>query len=257
MKHKDRPHGEAPAHDADAPSPYRKPSKSQLKRDMTALQELGEALLRLQPSKLKRLPLPPDLVDAIELAQRITSREGLRRQRQYIGRLMRDVDAQPIRDALSVDGTRHRSEVARMHTAEHWRDRMLAAPDALAQFLAEHPGAAVSGATGPGTTGSGTSGTGTDAPVDWTALIEAARQEKSRDQPGRSYRDLYRLLYRVLEAESGSTAGSGGAHPAHATDATADLPDADDGPPMPARRGRARRKAAALGDEPARDDDDQ
>lgn len=257
MKHKDRPHGEAPAHDADAPSPYRKPSKSQLKRDMTALQELGEALLRLQPSKLKRLPLPPDLVDAIELAQRITSREGLRRQRQYIGRLMRDVDAQPIRDALSVDGTRHRSEVARMHTAEHWRDRMLAAPDALAQFLAEHPGAAVSGATGPGTTGSGTSGTGTDAPVDWTALIEAARQEKSRDQPGRSYRDLYRLLYRVLEAESGSTAGSGGAHPAHATDATADLPDADDGPPMPARRGRARRKAAALRDEPARDDDDQ
>ncbi len=262
MKHKDRPHGEAPAHDADAPSPYRKPSKSQLKRDMTALQELGEALLRLQPSKLKRLPLPPDLVDAIELAQRITSREGLRRQRQYIGRLMRDVDAQPIRDALSVDGTRHRSEVARMHTAEHWRDRMLAAPDALAQFLAEHPGAAGHTASGPGTTeagtsGTGTLGTGTDAPVDWTALIEAARQEKSRDQPGRSYRDLYRLLYRVLEAESGSTAGSGGAHPAHATDATADLPDADDGPPMPARRGRARRKAAALRDEPARDDDDQ
>ena len=249
MKHKDRPHGEAPAHDADAPSPYRKPSKSQLKRDMTALQELGEALLRLQPSKLKRLPLPPDLVDAIELAQRITSREGLRRQRQYIGRLMRDVDAQPIRDALSVDGTRHRSEVARMHTAEHWRDRMLAAPDALAQFLAEHPGA-----TGHGTSGADTSGTGTDAPVDWTALIEAARQEKSRDQPGRSYRDLYRLLYRVLEAESGTAAGSGGVH---APDATADLPDADDGPPMPARRRRARRKAAALRDEPARDDDDQ
>lgn len=187
MKHKDRPHGEAPAHGADAPSPYRKPSKSQLKRDMTALQELGEALLRLQPYELKRLPLPPDLVDAIELAQRITSREGLRRQRQYIGRLMRDVDAQPIRDALSVDGTRHRGEVARMHTAEHWRDRLLASPDALAQLLTEHPGAADSG---------------TEGPDGWKARIEAARLEKSRDQPGRGYRDLYRQLYRLLEAEA-------------------------------------------------------
>ncbi|HPA91242.1 MAG TPA: hypothetical protein PLN35_15895, partial [Quisquiliibacterium sp.] len=84
-----------------------------------------------------------------------------------------------------------------------------------------------------------------------------ARQEKSRDQPGRSYRDLYRLLYRVLEAESGSTAGSGGTRPGHAPDDAADRPDADDGPPMPARRGRARRKADALRDEPARDDDDQ
>lgn len=224
MRHKDRPHDEAPASDADAPSPYRKPSKSQLKRDMTALQELGEELLRLQPSRLKRLPLPPDLVDAIELAQRITSREGLRRQRQYIGRLMRDVDAQPIRDALSVDGTRHRSEVARMHTAEHWRDRLLAEPDALAQFLAEHPVAA---------------DTAVDGPDGWKERIEAARLEKTRDQPGRGYRDLYRHLYRLLESESSADAEASGDA---AASGASEEPARDDALAYPGRRGRARRK---------------
>jgi len=251
VKHKVPPHGEAPAHDADAPPAYRKPSKSQLKRDMTALQELGEELLRLQPYKLKRLPLPPDLVDAIELAQRITSREGLRRQRQYIGRLMRDVDAQPIRDALSVDGTRHRGEVARMHTAEHWRDRLLASPDALAQFLTEHPGAA---------------GTGAEGPDGWKERIEAARLEKSRDQPGRGYRDLYRHLYRLLEAEAAertgdSDAGSGDRSGDGLGDRSGD--DAGDGtahggpPALPERRGRGRRKAATLRDDPGRNDHDR
>ena len=245
MKRKDRQHGDSPAHAGDDALPYRKPSKSQLKRDMTALQELGEELLRLQPSKLKALPLPPALFDAIELAQRITAREGLRRQRQYIGRLMREVDAQPIRDALSVDGARHRVEVAHMHTAEHWRDRLLAEPKALAEFLAEYPGAASDGgdAAGAGGNAAGESG--------WKARIESARLEKTRNQPGRAYRELYRQLYRVLDAGAADAGIPGTAAAANTAGAAGAARTSS-----PAR-GAIRTGDVIQDDETGRNDDDQ
>ena len=157
-----------------------RPSKSQRKRDSHALQDLGERLLALQPARLKALPLPPRLLDAIELALRITSREGLRRQRQYIGRLMREIDAAPILKALDDDGTLHRAEVATMHAAEGWRIRLLETPDALAEFLALYPQAA-------------------DADgMTLAALIEAARTELARGAAGRRFRELYRHLRDTL-----------------------------------------------------------
>ena len=91
------------------------PSKSQRKRDMHALQELGEELVALQPARLRSLALPESLLEAIEQAQRISSREGRRRQLQLIGKLMRQVDADPIRDALAVDGNRHRHRNGNRH----------------------------------------------------------------------------------------------------------------------------------------------
>jgi ribosome-associated protein len=97
----------APADDAD-PSPAAhaergdRPSKTRLKRQMHELQQLGERLAALTPAQLARIELPEALREQIELARRITSREGLRRQLQYIGRLMRDVDADAIRLALSA-----------------------------------------------------------------------------------------------------------------------------------------------------------
>ncbi len=155
-----------------------RPSKSQLKREMTALQELGEQLLGLSLARLRTLPIPEKLYEAIELAQRIRDREGLRRQRQYIGRLMRDVDPQPIRDALSQHGASHRAEVAAMHSAEQWRERLLTQPDALDAFRHEHP----------------------QANPQLAKLVASARAEAGAAQHGRHYRELFRLLRDTIAA---------------------------------------------------------
>jgi ribosome-associated protein len=75
---------------------YDRPSKSQRKREMTALQDMGQKLLTLKSEKLKALALPDQLIEAIALAQRLTRHEAIRRQGQYIGRLMRDLDEDTI-----------------------------------------------------------------------------------------------------------------------------------------------------------------
>lgn len=98
--------------DHDTPSdepvadPRERPSKTQLKRQMHDLQRLGERLVALPSTQLARIELPEALREQIELARRITAREALRRQLQYVGRLMRDADADAIRSALTaVTGT--------------------------------------------------------------------------------------------------------------------------------------------------------
>ncbi|MGH8802709.1 MAG: ribosome biogenesis factor YjgA [Casimicrobiaceae bacterium] len=83
------------------PNPIEPLSKTRRKHAMHALQELGRELVELDPSRVAALELPEPLADAIALARRLTRHEAKRRQMQYIGRLMRDVDAQPIRDALA------------------------------------------------------------------------------------------------------------------------------------------------------------
>ncbi|MET0292890.1 MAG: ribosome biogenesis factor YjgA [Steroidobacteraceae bacterium] len=77
------------------------PSKSSRKRDAHALQKMGEELVRLRAAELDQLPLPETLRDAIDEARRLTSRGALSRQHQYIGKLMRDIDIEPIREALA------------------------------------------------------------------------------------------------------------------------------------------------------------
>jgi ribosome-associated protein len=149
------------------------PSKSQLKRDMHALQDLGERLVDLQPERLRRMDIPGKLLDAIELARRITSREGRRRQLQYVGRLMRDVDAQAIREQLDLDGRQHRIDTAIQHAAERWRDVLVEAPARLGEFVERYPQA---------------------AGIDLERMIEAARVEAGRGERGRRYRELFRKL---------------------------------------------------------------
>jgi ribosome-associated protein len=83
----------------DVPLP---PSKSSRKREAHALQKLGEQLISLREADFKSLPLPETLVDAIREARRLTSRPALARQRQYIGKLMRDVDIEPLEAALAA-----------------------------------------------------------------------------------------------------------------------------------------------------------
>lgn len=117
------------------------PSKSALKREMTALQELGERLTTLPDSQLAQMPIDDQqLLDAITLARRITARSGRRRQLQFIGKLMRHIDPEPIREALErLDGT-HRDDNARFHRLETLRDDLLQRGDrALAAVLTTYP----------------------------------------------------------------------------------------------------------------------
>src|SRR5215470_5971350 len=116
-----------------------RPSKTRRKQEMAALQQLGEELLRLNPAQLARIDLPEQLRDAIAEAHRITAHEGRRRQMQYIGRLMRQVDSEPIRHALADASGASRAAVALMHRCERMRDRLLADDAALTDFLSDHP----------------------------------------------------------------------------------------------------------------------
>lgn len=159
------------------------PSKSQLKRDSHALQVLGAQLLELSDERLAKLPLDERLVDAIKLARTIRAREGLRRQIQYIGRLMRDADSESIRLALEGDQLRHRADTALMHAAERWRDRLLAEPDAVQQWLSNHPQTS-------------------EALRDHLA---GARTELAANQHSRHYRELFRLLRDTLQAQASSS----------------------------------------------------
>jgi ribosome-associated protein len=117
-----------------------RPSKSARKRHSDDLQSLGEALIELSASELDALPLPESLRDAVLLAQRITAHGGLYRQKQYIGKLMRKIDAEPIREAISARRDRERVEALRFHRIEQWRDKLLTeGVDVVAQLQAEFP----------------------------------------------------------------------------------------------------------------------
>ena len=109
------------AHEADAG----RPSKSARKRAAHAAQDLGEQLVRMRDAELTALALPEALAEAIRAARRITSRAGLARQRQYIGKLMREVDPQPIRAALDARRQADAAETERFKRIEHWRERLV------------------------------------------------------------------------------------------------------------------------------------
>ena len=155
-----------------------RPSKSERKRRSDDLQTLGEALIELPDSELDALPLPESLREAVLLARRITKHGGLYRQKQYIGKLMRKIDAEPIRAALEARRQRERAEALRFRRIEQWRDRLLkeGAP-AIAQLAAEVPG------------------------VDAAALcrlVEQARRERGSDDSTHASRELFRLLRDLL-----------------------------------------------------------
>ncbi len=138
-------HRTSPADDAeecDAPDLRdARPSKSALKREMTSLQKLGEALVAQPPERLDRVDMPDALRDAIREAQRIRDHEGRRRQLQYVGRLMRDVDPAPLREAMDAWTGASRADVARLHAVERWRERLLDDDAALTAFATEHTAA--------------------------------------------------------------------------------------------------------------------
>lgn len=121
-------------HDEDRPSRTRK------KREAEALQALGERLLELPEGQLAALPLPEPLLVAVREGRRLTQRGALRRQRQYIGRLMRELDTDELQQALAALDQREAHERAMFHAAEEWRDRLMhEGVVALERFFGEHP----------------------------------------------------------------------------------------------------------------------
>jgi ribosome-associated protein len=165
---------------APPPKPeYDRPSKSQLKRDMTALQELGREIGELPRHHILELDLPEKLRDALLDYQKITAHEGKRRQYQYIGRLMRDMDPEPLREAIERFKGESKVEVHDMHLGERWRERLLAEDNAFAEFATAYPG--------------------TDL-QQMRVLIRNARKEKDAGKPPRDFRKLYQLVREQIDA---------------------------------------------------------
>ena len=157
-------------------------SKSQRKRDMHALQDLGSELEALPKDRLARVPMPEVLEDAIREARRITSHEGKRRQMQYVGKVMRglnDDEIDAIRRALDGFKGTSKAETARLHLIERWRELLLKDDEALTRFLAEHPAVDVQALR---------------------SLIRNARKEQQLSKPPRHFRELFQAIKSALEA---------------------------------------------------------
>ena len=163
------------------------PSKTQLKAEADEKQALGEALLTLRADLMARLDLPEKLLDAIKDARRITNFEGRRRQMQYIGKLMRPLDQQPIQDAVNEQLNGSAELTLQLHLAEQWRDKLVASDDALGDWLTQYPA--------------------TDS-QQLRALVRQARKDAKPEKPGaaprhgKSYREIFQLVREAMTGEA-------------------------------------------------------
>jgi ribosome-associated protein len=114
------------------------PSKTKLKAESQALQELGKALCELSADRLKATEMPEILRDAINEWRRTKSHEGKRRQMQYVGKLMRSAEEAPLREAVAAATLGSAHDTWRLHEAERWREALIAEDDAMTQWLVEH-----------------------------------------------------------------------------------------------------------------------
>ena len=156
------------------------PSKSELKRQSRDLQDLGQALVDLPAAEFDALPVPEDLRDAIVAARRITSHGARVRQRLYIGKLLRNIDPEPIREALANRAEVDRQRVRREHAIEAWRDRLLADEPAAWTELAARVGA--------------------DNLPQLRSLVRQARAERDAARAPSAARQLFRRLRELLSA---------------------------------------------------------
>ncbi len=152
-------------------------SKTRRKQAMHALQDIGARLVKLNHEQLARLALPERLHEAVLEAKRLTKHEAVRRQLQFIGRLMRGVDAAPIKRQLDAWAGANDLETARLHALEAWRARLLADEAALAEFVRAHPHCDVQ---------------------RLRTLVRNARQEQAAGRPPRHFRALFRALRDVM-----------------------------------------------------------
>lgn len=113
-------------------------SKSSVKREMSALQKIGEELVKMAQPQLDKIPLPEKLLEAINLARSLKTHESIRRQLQYIGKIMRNVDVEPIRAAIKKAQTANARVTEQFHDAEKWREKLITlGDDAIQSFVSE------------------------------------------------------------------------------------------------------------------------
>jgi ribosome-associated protein len=148
-------------------------SRTKKKQQVEELQKLGVALVDLPGAQLDALGLPALLLAAVREAQRITSHEARRRQLQYIGKLMRKVDPEPVRAALAMSAGQSALARAQQRRLEGWRERLIGDDAALTAFAAEHPRADLQ---------------------ELRTLIRNARKEIAESKPPRAQRELFRVL---------------------------------------------------------------
>ncbi|MBV8665049.1 MAG: DUF615 domain-containing protein [Burkholderiaceae bacterium] len=182
---------------------YERPSKSQLKREMTALQKLGEELVAESRERVKRVPMPEDVRDAILECQQIRDHEGRRRQLQYVGKKMRTLDEDEvaaIQRTLDSWKGQSKSETAAMHALEKARDKLLANDGALTELMAQHPELDVQ---------------------HLRTLIRNARKEQAENKPPKAYREIFQIL-KYLQAEAKQDARADDSAEAEEDDDTAE-----------------------------------
>ncbi|MBY8056388.1 ribosome-associated protein [Vibrio fluvialis] len=155
-------------------------SKTEMKNDMIVLQKLGEELVELKPSVLGKFPLPDDLAAAIKDAQRFKN-EARRRQLQYIGRLMRNIDPEPLQAALDKLRNKHSQNTAVLHKLEQMRDRIVEqGDDAIEDVMALYP----------------------DADRQRLRLLaRQAKKEKQGEKPPKASREIFQMLKTLNDQE--------------------------------------------------------
>jgi ribosome-associated protein len=155
---------------------YDRPSKSELKRQMTELQKLGELLVAEPRDRVKRVPMPEDVRDAILMCQTISNHEGRRRQLQFVGKKMRTLNEDEVAAIQRVVDSwkgASKAETAALHALERRREKLLADDKALTALLEEHP--QLDG-------------------QHLRTLIRNARKEQAENKPPKAYRELFQIL---------------------------------------------------------------
>lgn len=154
------------------------PSKSSRKREMQALQDLGEQLVALSPERLKKVPLPESLYEAIRAAQGFKM-EARRRQLQYIGKLMRKIDPEPIQAQLDIFAGNSAAEVAKMHRLERLREQLLEDEQVIGTIAETWP----------------------EADLQYLRTLRRnALKEREAARPPKSFREIFRVLRELQEA---------------------------------------------------------
>ncbi len=166
---------------------YERPSKTELKRQSDALQKMGETLVEAPRDRVKRVPMPEDVLEAILACQQITNHEGRRRQMQYVGKKMRTLDeAEVAVIQQTIDSWKgaSKSETAAMHALERRRDKLLVDDKALTVLLEENPELDVQ---------------------QLRTLIRNARKEQAESKPPKAYREIFQIL-KQIESKKGKAA---------------------------------------------------
>ncbi len=148
-------------------------SKTQIKNEMSDRQALGMQLTKLAPDTLKKIGLSEELLEAVLFYKKITANGALKRQAQFIGRLMRDTDPEPIQaylNKLKGDNAEHNAAMQRL---ELLRERLVESDDALTELISNKPELPIS---------------------ELRTLIRNARREKEQNKPPKAFRELFQLL---------------------------------------------------------------